>query len=360
MTYKPRLIILASAATLALALAQPVCAEGEQAPAAAPAPGPRGCCSDCRPPRPPLQHQPRPGAPADTAYADAHQRMEAHMAEMTAERNRRYGELRQRAAEVGLELPETPPWEQAYAPMPDMRGCRMSGMQGMQGMSGMQGCRCGCRAWRYEDAGHGGYERHAGHGGNERHAGLSAEEREAMRAAHYQAMRERAKAAGIDLPETPPAKLMTPEERRAHWEKMQSASAEERQAARVETYKQLRERAKAQGIDLPETPPWEQAQQRRKAMQEKWEAYRKQVDAMTEEQREAARAIFSGGPGDQAPPMPMERPMPQMPQMPQMPMRDAPDAPDADGHAANQGPQGFGPGPCPQGDCETWACRPAA
>jgi hypothetical protein len=77
------------------------------------------------------------------------------------------------------------------------------------------------------------------------------------------------------------------------------------------------------------------------------------VDAMTEEQREAARAIFSGGPGDQAPPMPMERPMPQMPQMPQMPMREMPQMPQMpmDMPRPGQGPQGFGPGPCPHADC---------
>ena len=136
---------------------------------------------------------------------------------------------------------------------------------------------------------------------------------------------------------------------------MQGASPEERQAARAETYKQLRERAKAQGIDLPETPPWEQAQQRRKAMQEKWDAYRKQVDAMTEEQREAARAIFSGRPSDQAPPMPMER---QMPQMPQMPMRQMPPMPQMPMDMPNQGPRSFGPGPCPQGDCEGMGMPP--
>jgi hypothetical protein len=243
----------------------------------------------------------------------------------------------------------------------------MQGMQGMEGMEGMSGME--------------GMQGMSGMEGMTGMQGLSAEERDAMRAAHYKAMRERAKAAGIDLPETPPAKLMTPEERRAHWEKMQGASPEERQAARAETYKQLRERAKAQGSDLPETPPWEQAQQRRKAMQEKWEAYRKQVEAMTEEQREAARAIFGGGPGDQAPPMPMERPMPQMPQMPQMPMREMSQMPQMpqmpmrempqmpqmpqmpmrempqmpqmpmDMPRPGQGPQGFGPGPCPHSDC---------
>jgi hypothetical protein len=311
MTDKPRLIILASVATLALALAQPVRAEGEQAPAATPTPTPEAAPATPAPEAAAAASAPA-GAPANTAHADSRQRMEAHMAEMTAERNRRYGELRQRASEVGIELPETPPWEQAMPEMPKMPDMpQMPAMPKMPDMAGMQG--------------------------------MTGEEREAMRAAHYQAMRERAKAAGIDLPETPPAKLMTPEERRAHWDSMRNQTPEERQAGRAETYKQLRERAKAQGIDLPETPPWEQAQQRRKAMQEKWEAYRKQVDAMTEEQREAARAIFSGGPGDQAPPMPMERPMPQMPmrQMPQMPM-DMP----------NQGLRGFGPGPCPMDDCD--------
>jgi hypothetical protein len=257
---------------------------------------------------------------------------------------------------------------QGMSGMQGMEG--MGGMQGMQGMSGMQGME--------GMSGMQGMQGMSGMEGMTGMQGLSAEERDAMLAAHYKAMRERAKAAGIDLPETPPAKLMTPEERRAHWEKMQGASPEERQAARAETYKQLRERAKAQGSDLPETPPWEQAQQRRKAMQEKWEAYRKQVEAMTEEQREAARAIFGGGPGDQAPPMPMERPMPQMPQMPmremsqmpqmpqmpmremsqmpqmpQMPMREMPQMPQMpmDMPRPGQGPQGFGPGPCPHGDC---------
>lgn len=38
--------------------------------------------------------------------------MERRFAEALAERNARYTELRSRAAEVGLELPEQPPWEQ--------------------------------------------------------------------------------------------------------------------------------------------------------------------------------------------------------------------------------------------------------
>jgi hypothetical protein len=198
---------------------------------------------------------PESGAPAPTV-SPADQRK----AERDEERNRRYGELRKHAAEVGIELPETPPWEQAQMARPSMTPA----------------------------------------------------ERDAMRAAHYQAMRERAKAQGIDLPETPPVQFMTEEERRAHWEKMRNMTPEERMAARGETYKQLRERAAAQGIELPETPPWEQAQQRRKAMQEKWESYRKEFEGMTDAQREAARAMLGGAPapeGAQMPgPMPMDMP----------------------------------------------------
>jgi hypothetical protein len=204
-------------------------------------------------------------------------------------------------------------------------------------------------------------------------------------------MREHAKELGIELPETPPAKLMTAAERRAKMEQMRNMTPEERMAARAETYKQLRERAAAQGIELPETPPWEEALQRRKAMQEKWEAYRKEIDAMTEEQREASKAVFGASPMADAPGMPMQRPpmegpmnMPMQPQMPpmdmgmqrqmppmdmpmqrQMPAMDMPmqrqmppmdmpmqrQMPPMDMPMRGQAPGGYGQGPCPQGDC---------
>ncbi len=55
--------------------------------------------------------------------------------EMDAERNLRYAEQCERAAEVGIELPETPPWEQADLPamsempaMPADTGAPMPGM----------------------------------------------------------------------------------------------------------------------------------------------------------------------------------------------------------------------------------------
>jgi hypothetical protein len=239
--------------------------------------------------------------------------MEQRIAEMNAERNRRYAELREHAAEVGIELPETPPWNEVEAPgsgMPSMPSDM--GMPAMPAMPAMPGMPA---------------------------------DRDAARDARYQAMRERAKARGMELPETPPYKLMTADEHRAQMERMRNMTPEERMAARAETYKQLRERAAAKGIDLPETPPWEQAAQRRKAMQEKWDAYRKEVDAMTDAQREAAQAMFGARPGPEAPQMPMQPPM-QRP----MPM-DMPGEMPMDMPMPGQGPRGFGPGPCPQGDC---------
>jgi len=344
MTNRLSILSLASAATLTLALAHRVAAEGEQAapqaspaataaaaaptPTAMPAAQPAPAAAEPAPPAAP------PGTEPMSPHAAAMQRMDQRKAEMDAERNRRYGELRERAAEVGIELPETPPWDQAGMQRPEMPA--MPADMSAPPMSG-----------------------------------ATPAEREAARAAQYQAMRERAKAHGIDLPETPPSKIMSPEERRAQMERMRNMTPEERMAARGENYKRLRERAAAQGIELPETPPWEQAQQRRKAMQEKWESYRKEVDAMTEEQREAARAMFGGGPGMDAPQMPMGMPMDRPMNMPMgrpmdmpmdrpmdmpmdmpmnMPMQMPMDRP-MDMPMRGQGPWGFGPGACPQGDC---------
>jgi hypothetical protein len=311
MTDRPSLLILASAATLALALAQPVAADEVAMPAAAPAaPAPAAeapaaeAPAAAAPEAAPATEAPAPTAAPEAAAAaptpandSAKQRMEEHRAKMSAERNRRYAELRQRASEVGIELPETPPWDQVEMPkMPEMP-----------------------------------------------------DDMEAALAAHYQAMREHAEELGIDLPETPPAKLMTAAERRAKMEQMRNMTPEQRMAARAENYKQLRERAAAQGIDLPETPPWEQAMQRRKAMQEKWEAYRKEVDAMTDEQREAAKAVFGASPMADAPQMPMQPQMPpmDMPMQRQMPPMEMPmrrQMPPMDMPMRGQGP-------CPQGDC---------
>ena len=54
-------------------------------------------------------------------------------------------------------------------------------------------------------------------------------------------------------------------------------------------------------MEMPETPPWKAAMERRQAMEAQWEAYRKLIDEMSDEQREAAKAVFgrsapTGGP----------------------------------------------------------------
>ncbi len=330
MTNRLSILGLASAATLAMALAQPVVAEGEQAAPQAPAaagapetPAPAAAAAATGAEAPAAQPAPTaaagtppeapPAAEPTSPRAAAMQRMEQHRAEMGAERNRRYAELRQRAEEVGIELPETPPWEQQDLPSPEMPA-----MPSDSSPSPM--------------------------------AGMTPAEREAAREAQYQAMRERAKAHGIDLPETPPYKTLSVEERRAQMDRMRNMTPEERMAARGENYKELRERAEAQGIELPETPPWELAQQRRKAMQEKWESYRKQIEEMSEEQREAARAVFGAAPGFDTPqmPMPMQRSMPM--DMPMDRPMDMPMGRGMDMPMPGQDPRSFG-GPCPQGDC---------
>ena len=128
------------------------------------------------------------------------------------------------------------------------------------------------------------------------------EEHDAWRAARYQELRERAKEVGMDLPETPPwesrkagaGPLVSPEERRAHREAMRDMTPEQREAFRLQRYQELRERAKEQGVDLPETPPW-------KARQEAMAKHMEVFQAMSDEQKEACRSMGRGGRGMMGP-----------------------------------------------------------
>lgn len=264
MTDTPRVLSLASAAALLLALSQPLLATEEPAGSAAETTAPTAAAPVAETAAPaeaaPVAEAVSPGpaaeAPAATAEPtpteSAHARAEARRAKMDAERNKRYEDLRQRAAEVGLELPETPPWESAPE-MPSMPS----------------------------------------------HANMTPPDWDAMR----EAMRERFKS-------------MTPEERKAmreaHWKKM-------------------RERAAERGMEMPETSPWEEAEKRYKAAQEQFDRYRKIVDEMTEEQLEAARALFGH---KETPPSPMQQPM-ASPQMP----------PQGYGYGPQGGYPGYGYGP---------------
>ncbi len=101
----------------------------------------------------------------------------------------------------------------------------------------------------------------------------------------------------------------------------------EMDAEREKRYAELRSNAAQIGLELPEMPPWKSAQssmhgmsqshrrfspeehaamreERRQAMAERFQAYRDTVDQMTEEQREAARAVFGRAPAMPRPYMP--------------------------------------------------------
>ncbi len=101
------------------------------------------------------------------------------MEERWKEREKNYAELKQRAEEAGVMLPERPPWRDRSAMQsvrPDMQE-RMEHRQKMQSMT--------------------------------------PEERDAFRMERYQEMRERAQEIGMEMPETPP------------WKQRQSAMEEE-------------------------------------------------------------------------------------------------------------------------------------
>jgi hypothetical protein len=97
---------------------------------------------------------------------------------------------------------------------------------------------------------------------------MTMEERRAFYDQRYRNLRERARGAGVDMPGQPPwagpgmglgRQLMTDEERTAHRKAMRSMSPEERKAYRTQMHERMRERAWEEGIVLPERPPWEDA-----------------------------------------------------------------------------------------------------
>jgi hypothetical protein len=250
--------------------------------------------------------------------------MEQRRAETMAERKQRYEELRVRAAEVGLELPETPPWEQAGMQPPQMPAPPAITMPEMPRMPGG------------------------------RSGAMTPEERDDLRAQRYQVMRERAMQRGIELPETPPWKLMSDEERQTHREKMRNMTPEERRAMHETHWQEMRARAQEQGVEMPETPPWRQAEQRRQETKARWDSYREVLDAMTLEQKEAVQAVFGQGQrqlsapgmGHRMPPgMPMQAPFGQQDQ-------GLPSGPGIPGYG--YGPQGTDPSMYNRGPAAPW------
>ncbi|MEY6430907.1 hypothetical protein ABC977_00610 [Thioalkalicoccus limnaeus] len=235
MTKRPdRLILFASVTALGLTLAQSAIAETES--------------TATEPADDTTQASTETAAPDPRSAAQA--RAEQWRAQTNAERERRYQELRERAAEVGLDLPEAPPW--SHESPPAMPGWAGRGMPAMQ--------------------------------------------RDAVRDEHYAALRERAAGEGIELPETPPWRLTTDAERRAYHAFVRDLTADQRRTLNRLRWEETRSRAAQRGYELPASPPWEAVEQRREAMRKRWETYRETVEAMTDEQREAAAAIFGAAP----------------------------------------------------------------
>ena len=292
----------APAAPQVPAVTPPLAAEAPATPAPVEAQAPAAPITAQTPAVPAAEAPAAPAAapsPAEKAHAAhaahaeaAMKRMEERQAEMLAKRKQRYEELRKRAEAAGLTLPETPPWEEAGFTPPEMPA-----MPEMPSMPEMP-------AWP-DQAGMGGMSGMEGRGGPQ------GQDWQARREQAWQAMRDRAAQRGVDMPEQAPWSLLTPEEHRAHLEQMrQAATPEERAALRDQHWAEMRERAAAKGTNLPETPPWKEAEQRREAMKARWENYRKLIDQMSAEEREAAEAIFGQ--------MPQPPEMPAMPVMPEM------------------------------------------
>ncbi len=245
------------------------------------------------------------------------------------ERNRRYQELRSRAEAAGVALPETPPWEQPPMPEP-----RWMSYEEMREHMGQQGVRLpetlGTMPAEMLSPPEPPTPPPAPTGPR------SAEDWETMREQHYAQMRERAKARGVEMPETPPWKLglLSDEERAEFREKMRTLGPAERQAYRQEMWTKMRERAKEKGLEFPEMPPG-QFSQAPGMDTEQWERYQAIIEQMTPEQREAAQAVFSA---------PMCRRMMPSSWGPQA----QPETPVQPPMGFTPGPQGYGMQPTPQ------------
>ncbi len=140
----------------------------------------------------------------------------------------------------------------------------------------------------------------------------AARERWSEREARYEELKQRAKEAGVMLPDEPPWKsagmgrMPDMSERMQRHQAMMEMTPEERLAAREAHYQEMRERAKERGIEMPETPPWEA---RQAALDEEWAKHQKVIDGMSDEERAACHAMHRRHMGM------MQRERPQRPSM---------------------------------------------
>ncbi len=164
--YKKKMTVLAMASLMSLSL--PLIAEERSGDAAA-VPAAEASAEATEPAAesaaPAEESTAQAAEPAGAAAASGYDPMAA-MQERLRERDARYEELKARAKEAGVMLPEDPPWKSSgMGMMPDMAE-RMQRHQAMMNMT--------------------------------------PEERMASRESYYKEMQARAKERGIDLPETPP------------------------------------------------------------------------------------------------------------------------------------------------------------
>lgn len=222
------------------------------------------------------------------------------------ELNQRYDDLRKRAAEAGMELPAAAPWEQApqWMSFEEMREqMQTQGIEMPEQPAWPRGMGPGRMLMSDE-------ERQANRAAM---MNMSPEERAAFRDKHYQQMRERAEAQGVSLPETPPWKqraesMPSREEMAAKRQKFLNMTPEERQALREQRYQAMRAKAAEQGVEMPETPPWEQ----QAPLEPDWTQYQKVVAGMSPEERQACMALHRMHMSQ--PMMQQARPMQNMPQ----------------------------------------------
>lgn len=146
---------------------------------------------------------------AEESAADTADYGRMSMEERWKEREQRYEELKKRAEEAGVMLPESPPWQEHKAmmpPHPEMQK-RREQMEKLQAMT--------------------------------------PEEREAFRMERYQEMRERAAEIGMELPETPPWKdrqSLREEQWAKHMEVIKGMTDEERAACHAMHRRHMRQK----------------------------------------------------------------------------------------------------------------------
>ncbi|MGD8588454.1 MAG: hypothetical protein PVG22_06435 [Chromatiales bacterium] len=197
--YKKQLITLALASLLPMSSVLMA-----EEPAAAPAAEPAAVAAS----EPEAAAEAAPAASTKESAAEPADYGRMTMEERWKAREKRYEELKKRAEEAGVMLPESPPWqdrEAMMAPPPKMQK-RMEHMQKMQA--------------------------------------LTPEERDAYRMERYQEMRERAAEIGMELPETPPWKqrqAMMEEEWAAQQEIIKGMTDEERAACHAMHRRHMRD-----------------------------------------------------------------------------------------------------------------------